>query len=263
MRDIIHFAHGNGFPSPTYQQLIEGLRVNYEVNYIDRIGHHSDYPVTDNWYHLVDELIHSIETQADVPVIAVGHSLGGVLSFRAAAKRPELFKAVVLLDSPILGRFKSKLLKLSKTIGMIDKITPASQSKLRRTHWDTKEEALAYLKSKPLFKSFKEDCLKDYIKFGMRVESDGYHLRFDRQIEYQIYRTIPHMLYQSEDKHVIPCGLIYGRYSNIIDKHDIRNMKKNYNINHQIIDGTHMFPMEKPKTATKMINKMIKKLSTD
>ena len=79
-RAIIHFAHGNGFPSLAYRKLMNQLEMyGYEVIYIGKIGHNNDYPITDNWPYLVDELLLSIEKQADAPVIAVGPSLGGMI----------------------------------------------------------------------------------------------------------------------------------------------------------------------------------------
>ncbi|WP_426741489.1 alpha/beta fold hydrolase, partial [Pseudomonas aeruginosa] len=76
------------------------------------IGHDPDYLVGENWYNLVTEIIASIKRQAGQPVIAVGHSLGGVLSLLAAIEQPQLFKAVIMLDSPLIGAFKSSMVRL-------------------------------------------------------------------------------------------------------------------------------------------------------
>ncbi|GGI75654.1 alpha/beta fold hydrolase [Legionella impletisoli] len=260
MKPMIHFAHGNGFPSPCYHQMLTRLSSQFDVCYIDRIGHSIDYPVTENWHKLVEELIHSVKSNASEPVIAVGHSLGGVLSFRAAIEQPELFQAVVMLDSPIIGRFKSRLLRLSKTLGMIDHMTPAFRTRGRRHFWKTKEDAFNYLRSRELFKHFTDACLEDYIQYGMNKSDKGYSLRFDKTIEYQIYRTIPHMLYQYEGRLTVPCALIYGSKSNVVDGLDLRNMKKNYNVTCYEISGTHMFPMEHPQLTAELIVRAIDEL---
>lgn len=261
MKKQMHFAHGNGFPSPCYHQMLQSLAQHFDYTYIDKVGHTRLFPVTDNWHHLVDEVIASIEAQASTPVIAVGHSLGGVLSFRAAVLKPALFKAVILLDAPIIGRFKSNLLRLSKTIGMIDHITPAFQTRGRRTRWQSKSEVLKYLKRRSLFKYFTEACLEDYIEYGMRKEEDGYVLRFDPNIEYQIYRTIPHRLYEFEGRLTCPAALIYGSKSNVIDRMDLRYMKKQYQIKTYKTEGTHMFPMEHPEKAAALIIQAVDALS--
>ena len=62
------------------------------------------YPPTEGWPHLVDQWIDSIHE----PVYGVGHSLGGYLNYLAAVRRPELFRAIVLLDAPIIGPFRGR-----------------------------------------------------------------------------------------------------------------------------------------------------------
>ena len=253
MRELLHFVHGNGFPSPCYRQLLQHLQERFDCCYIDRVGHSLEFPVTENWHSLVNEVIASIQTQASQPVIAVGHSLGGVLSLLAAIEQPTLFKAVILLDSPLLGRLKSSVVRFSKALGMIDRLTPAFRTRQRRQHWKTHDQVVSYLKSRPLFKTFTDTCLQDYIDFGMLKNEEGYSLRFDRQIEYQIYRTIPHILATYEGRLHVPATLLYGNKSNVVDRMDLRYMKKYYDIGHIETKGTHMFPMEYPQTTANLI----------
>lgn len=261
MKPILHFAHGNGFPSPCYRQLLKNLQDDFQCIYIDRVGHTTEYPVTDNWHHLVDEVINSIKTQAgSEPVIAVGHSLGGVLSFRAAIECSELFKCLILLDSPVIGRFKSRVIRVSKMLGMIDHVTPAFRTRGRRQSWCTREQAITYLRTRKLFKHFTDAAIADYIDYGMEQNDKGYILRFNRQIEYQIYRTIPHILHEYEGQLKVPTGLIYGSRSNVIDWLDLSYMKKHYHIKMYPVRGSHMFPMEHPVDAAKLILKAVDNL---
>lgn len=253
MRELIHFAHGNGFPSSCYRQLLNGLQTRYDCCYIDKIGHNPRFPVTENWHYLVDEVIDSIKQQAKQPVIAIGHSMGGVLSLLAAIEQPSLFKAVIMLDSPLIGRFKSNMVRLAKALGVIDKITPASRTRGRRDYWQNREQLLTYLKKRDLFKTFTNECLEDYIDYGLKKNGDGYVLRFDPHIEYLIYRTIPHGLHEYEGRLTVPAALIYGDKSTVVDRLDLRNMKKHYKIATYKIKGSHMFPMEHPAETVKQI----------
>lgn len=257
MRELIHFVHGNGFPSQCYRQLLTRLESQYECCYLDRVGHTSLFPVTDNWHYLVKEVIFSIQAQASKPVIGLGHSLGGVLSLLAAIERPDLFKMVVLLDSPMFGRMKSLMLRIFKTFGVIDRVTPASQTRKRRQHWVSREQALTYLHRRALFKSFDQACLQDYIDFGMAKDETGYFLRFDPQIEYQIYRTIPHLSYALEGQLKVPAALIYGDQSHLIRNADLRYMKRKYDIEGFEIHGSHMFPMEHPALSAAKVMDVI------
>lgn len=258
MKKLIHFAHGNGFPSLCYKQFLTGLEQSYNYCYIDKVGHNPLYRVTENWDHLADELIESVRGQAQQPVIAVGHSLGGVLSFLAAVKEPELFKAVIMLDSPLLGGIKSYLVRLAKTLGFIDRITPAYQTRGRREYWNNREELIQYLKTRPLFKDFDEQCLIDYIEYGLVKKGEGYQLLFDREIEYSIYRTIPHILPQLKGKLQTPTALVYGDQTRVVAAADRRYMEKQFGIQSFKVEGTHLFPFEQPKTAANKVIEVIK-----
>jgi pimeloyl-ACP methyl ester carboxylesterase len=260
MKELIHFAHGNGFPALCYKQMLDCLHKDYDYCYIDRIGHDPAFPVSENWHNLVLEVIASIQRQADRPVIALGHSLGGALSLLAAIEQPELFKAVIMLDSPLLGPFKSSMVRLAKAFGFIDHVTPAFRTQGRREYWKNREQVHSYLKSRSLFKTFTKEALEDYINYGLEQKEDGYYLRFDRQIEYQIYRTIPHIIPKYEGKLLIPAALIYGDKSNVVGKMDVRYMKKNFNIACFKTSGTHLFPMEHPQVVAKQIVEMLAKL---
>jgi pimeloyl-ACP methyl ester carboxylesterase len=252
MKKLIHFAHANGFPGACYRKLYGYLAPHFDITYVDIIGHHPDYPVTDNWEHLVKELIADIEKQQRQPVIGVGHSLGGVLHFLASQQRPDLYQAVVMLDAPVLDRVRSAAVRVMKMVGMIDKITPAGRTKYRRQSWSSTQAAIEYLQTKALFADFDPECLSDYVNFGMQHLADGsVQLRFDRDIEYRIYRTLPHHLGRYRQQPIIATGLLYGKTTNVILASDIHYMQKNLHIHTQVTNGGHLFPFEFPmQTAT-------------
>lgn len=262
MKELMHFAHGNGFPSPCYREFLEAFNPNYDYCYIDKLGHNPLYPVTENWDLLVNELLESIKSQTDQPVIGIGHSLGGVLSFLAAVREPELFKMVIMLDSPLIGGFKSGLVRLAKTFGFIDRVTPAYQTRGRKQYWTDREELVQYLKSRPLFKHFDEQCMQDYIDYGMIKNEEGYRLRFDPEIEYSIYRTIPHILPALKGQLKTPAALIYGDKSRVVAPTDRRYMKREFKIPSIKIAGTHLFPFEDPKAAAIKVMEVIKRMRT-
>ena len=88
----LHFSHANGFPAACYRKMFSHLERDFEIGFINTIGHDPRVPVTDGWPHLVEELIERIEGYRQ-PVLGVGHSLGGYLTMLAAIARPELFRA--------------------------------------------------------------------------------------------------------------------------------------------------------------------------
>ena len=121
----IVFSHADGFPAGTYRLLFEAWRATcYRVHAVEKYGHDPRFPVTSNWPHLRDQLLHCIEQEADLPVFLVGHSLGGYLSLLAASRRPEGVRGVVLLDSPILGGLKAHAVRVGKATGAVKRFSP-------------------------------------------------------------------------------------------------------------------------------------------
>ncbi len=252
---MIHFLHANGFPAETYNQMLMELQKYSHVGYISKVGHNPCYPVVDNWSAQVDEVIDYIKNNYSEPVIGVGHSLGGVLSYLACQKEPSLFKAVVLLDAPVFTSWKLKCIRLLKKLGLIEYVTPAKNTKFRRTNWPDYDSALQHFASKKVFKYFDQRCLEDYIRFGTKKdpEDEKISLIFDSHIEWLIYRTLPTEKLQKLPEN-IPRILVYGEYSKVIDDSDAKYMKKNFFFEcHKLNNCGHLFPFEKPKETARLL----------
>ena len=238
----------------SYTTLLSYLDTDFEIGSIDRLGHHDDYPVTNNWDRLVHELITELETSYSKPVFAVGHSLGGVLSMMVAAQRPDLIKGLIMLDAPFLTKIEAVGVSWSKRLGLIDKITPAARTLGRKEQWDSLAEAQSYFRGKKLFQRFDERCLNDYINHGTVEIDDGKReLHFDADTEIKIYRTIPDNLHKTK-KLDMPAVAFAGNSSDVFKKHHEVRMKRQLGMNVEWLKGGHMFPFERPQQTAELIN---------
>lgn len=251
------FSHANGFPAPCYAKLFSALQDDFDIRYLPRLAHHPDYPVSDGWPNLVRELIAFVEAGPH-PAVAVGHSLGGFLSFMAAAQRPDLFSALILLDAPVINRYRARAMQLSKHVGIIDRITPARATRARRRVWASEREAIAHFRTRKLFRHFDPECLADYVRHGMVETPEGRALWFDPDIEYRIYCTIPHKLHSLLPRLQVPAGFIGGRRSAELRVFGLAEMKGRFRM--QPIDGGHLFPFERPQQAAQAIRTMAQTL---
>lgn len=259
--EILHFSHANGFPSLSYKVMLKALEENYDVRWVEQLAHHPDFPVTDNWPHLVEELIHYFEENYDRPVIAVGHSLGGVLSFMLAKLRPDLVKQVILLDAPVLDKYGSVVVRIAKKLGLVDRITPAGRTQGRQEQWESFEHAIEYFKGKSLFKYVDERCLHDYVKHGTKPVENGIKLTFSANTEVKIYRTLPHNLHVNSKKLSVPAAMIYGHDSNVVVPLQLKFMKDKLGMYIDNLSGTHLFPLEQPESTAQKIHQTIEHLS--
>jgi len=264
LKNIIHFSHANGFPASTYRTIFAELSDDYEVRYIERIAHDPRFPVTQDWPHLVEQLLDDIGRRYEQPVWLVGHSLGGYLSLMAALKKPQWVRGVVMLDSPVVAGWRSSILRVSQWTGLDERLSPAAATRTRRTHWASREEAWRHFYSKPAFARWDERMLSDYIDFGIpQVAHDGSRsLAFDRRIEYQIYRTLPHTLGARLARGApVPVGFIAGTRSKEIRQVGLSATRRATGGHVEWIEGSHLFPMEKPIETARAVQRMLRELS--
>lgn len=257
-RQIIHFAHANGFPAKTYSKLFSFLEPRFELQYIDRHGHNPNFPVADGWFSLRDELRREIEAKFVRPVIGVGHSLGGILHLLAAVVKPRLYKQIILLDAPIISRFSSHGVRILKATNLMDRFSPSRLTKTRRNFWATKIEAYEHFKSKAKFAAFDDEVLRDYIQFGTVEMPDGIHLLFEPEIEAAIYRSLPHHLPLLAGKLTVPTAYVGGDNSREARLARLGFMQRNFPIEFRFLAGSHLFPFEIPQKTAEAIISLVK-----
>lgn len=254
-RPVVVFSHANGFPGSCYRRMHAELEPHYPVAYKDRLGHDPRYPVTDGWPHLVAELVDYIESLGTAPVIGVGHSLGGYLTFIAAVQRPDLFRAIVLLDAPIMSPWKGTALAMVKRFGLVDRVTPAGATRARRREWPSADAALAHFRGRGGFRDFDPGCLEDYVATAMVPGKHGLRLAFDPEVEYRIYRSIPHDLAYYLPRLKVPAGFIGGTGSYELRRVGLAITRKHFRVD--LIEGGHLFPFEKPRESAHALQAML------
>jgi len=253
-RNILHFSHANGFPAACYRKFLGYLEPDFRIGSINCIGHDPAYPVTDGWPHLLAQLIDHLASHYRSPVVGVGHSLGGYLTFMAAVQRPELFKCIILLDAPIIGYFKGTAFGMLKRLGLVDRITPAHATRERRRDWPNEEEMVAHFRRRKIFRHFDPDCLRDYVALGTEREGGRLRLLFDPEIEYQIYRSVPHDLVYYCNRLKLPAGFIGGHHSDVLRRVGLAHTRRSFRVKR--IEGGHLFPFERPQAAAEAVRQL-------
>ncbi len=260
MREIIHFSHANGFPVTTYRKLFGELDGEFEFRAVDRYGHKPEFPVTRGWPHLVEELLGDIDRQYREPVWLVGHSLGGFLSLMAALRRPERVRGVVMLDSPIIAGWRASLLKTAQMLGIDEKPSPAAVTKNRRTHWPDAEAVWQHFRAKPNFAVWDHEVLRDYAIHGTEAtgKDNERRLRFDREVEYWIYRTLPTSLGRKVARGApVPVGFVAGTRSREVRQCGLGATRRLVGPNLRFIEGGHLYPMERPQQTAQLVRELI------
>jgi pimeloyl-ACP methyl ester carboxylesterase len=262
---LLIFSHGNSFPASTYGVVIASLKNRgFSVKSIEKFGHDDRYPVTNNWPHLVQQLADFAQLcvdKAGQKAWLVGHSLGGILSTMCATHHPDLVRGVVLLDSPVIGGWKATALGAAKASGMVGTISPGKISQRRTQSWESEQAAYDSFKSKRAFALWEDQVLRDYIAHGTTTGEDGKrHLSFDRNVETQIYNTLPDILPSLLRRKPLQCPAAFiGGLQSAELKRTGTELTAQFTKNRMSwIDGTHLFPMEKPLATAALVEGAIK-----
>ncbi|WFF42553.1 alpha/beta hydrolase [Salinicola endophyticus] len=242
------FAHANGFTGASYRTLLAPLGERFELHPLERLAHHPDFPVDRNWHSLCDEYLDAVRAVGR-PVIAVGHSMGGVLSIMGACRAPEHFRAVIALDPPLLIGRDAWMLKLAKLTGVIDRITPAGKTLKRREHWPSREAMHHSLRQRTLFKGFTEAALADYVSGATRLDEQGAaRLLFAPRHEAAVFRHLPDHLSGVLKRLEVPLTVIAGETSTLLTAARRRQLAR-AGVTLGCVPGGHMFPFEHPEAT--------------
>ena len=264
----IVFSHGNSFPAGTYNLLFSHLRQRgFDIAAIDRFGHDAQYPVTSNWPHLVQQLADFAAQQVAASgerVFLVGHSLGGILSVMAAAQHPQLARGVLMLDSPLISGWRATTVGVAKRTQVVGSVSPGRVSRLRRNSWASTDEAYEHFHKKKAFARWDPQVLRDYVTHGLYDEDDRRVLTFDRAVETAIYNTMPHHLGSLLRKHPLRCpaAFIGGRASVEMRQAGMGLTERVTQGRMMMLDGTHLFPMEKPLVTAAAVEAALRNLAS-
>jgi pimeloyl-ACP methyl ester carboxylesterase len=267
---LLVFSHANSFGASTYRVLFGHLKSRgFKVRAIERFGHDPLYPVSNNWRHLVQQLIDFTRAEVDragQPAWLVGHSFGGFVSLMAAARAPELARGVLLLDSPLLGGWRATTLGALKSTQLVGSVSPGAVSRRRRNSWASQAEALAHFQHKKMFARWEPQVLQDYIAHGTHDEGEGVDkkrvLSFDRDVETAIYNTLPDNLDRLLKRNPLKCPVrfIGGRQSWEMKRVGMGMTEKVTRGRIIMLDGTHLFPMEKPLATAAAIETALRNM---
>lgn len=254
----IFFAHANGFPATAYQHFLTKLQP-YQV-YFEDVLSPGTQRIKHSWQEVVPQLIDSIERQTNKPIIGLGHSFGAVLMMRAAQKRPDLFKQLIMMEPPLLP-FKIRLiLALFKGVGLAERLMPlAKQAHNRKDHFSSREAAKDYWSKKKFFQSFDPSCFADYVEHGLvRAPEGGFQLKIPKVKEANIFIHAPSRF--GDTTISVPAHYLYATKGNTLPLEKVESYEKKFSDFHFYQwEGGHMFPLESPQEVATLIKSLILK----
>jgi pimeloyl-ACP methyl ester carboxylesterase len=262
-----HFLHGNGFCAGTYAPFIANLTNDLHIFASDVRGHGDSLNLNHhrirNWHVFVKDLKTVIEQVMTPPIVGMGHSLGAVTTYMAAAEYPHLFSGIVLIDPVILPKRLLWLLAGLKLLGLTGKIPWARAARRRRRNFQGKKEALKlFAAGRGIFKTWHKEFINAYLECGLlEKDSETAVLKCDPELEAQIFESIPLNVWRSAKKITCPVLAIRGALSDIFfadAAQRLNNLIADFELQ-TIPHSGHFPPMEKPEPCARLITDFVRR----
>ncbi|WP_179953442.1 alpha/beta fold hydrolase [Desulfobotulus mexicanus] len=258
---MAHLLHANGFCAGTYDPLIRLMSEKLHVIGSDVRGHGSslspvEMPIR-HWKVFADDLEFMVSSLMKPPVIGIGHSLGAVTTLIAAARHPELFSCIILMDPVILPRRYLMFMGFLRMTGLIGQFPLAKGARRRKFVFKGKQEALSrFTAGRGIFKTWDPSFVDAYLECGLlEVDEETAILKCDPELEAQIFESVPADIWSYAKKVKCPVLAIRGKKSDtfVQDAAD-RFSRTVKDCELVVVDKSgHFVPMEQPAICAEHI----------
>ena len=266
----LHFLHANGYPPECYQPFLALLQTQYHVfgMYLRPLWKGSRPRDLHNWHPLTDDLLNFLSAQP-APVIGVGHSIGAVVTLRAALRDPAKFKALVLLDPVLMVPRFTVLWNIVRSLGLGDRLHPLIPgAKRRRRTFDDLDALYHRYRDRDVFRYMSDESLRAFIKGTTRPTEDGnYELVYSPDWETQIYRTWIQDwdIWRALPNLKVPSLFIRGAETDTFLEPAAKLVKrKNPGVHIEVLEkSTHILPLERPKEVFDIMQSFLESISME
>ena len=262
-----HFMHGNGFCAGTYTPFLSHLMDDLHIFASDVRGHGDSLQLQPDrvrhWFIFAEDIKLVVDHKMKTPVIGMGHSLGAVATYIAAATYPQLFSAIVLIDPVIFPRKILWLMALINRLGLSGKLALPRRARLRQTIFKDKQTALKrFASGHGIFKSWSTRFIEAYLECGL-LEKDAQTaiLRCDPELEAQIFESVPLDVWKYASRIACPVLAVRGEHSDaFFEDAAVRLNTAIPDCKVVTIAGAgHFIPMEKPEECAEAIKQFLGK----
>jgi pimeloyl-ACP methyl ester carboxylesterase len=260
----LHFLHANGYPPACYKPLLELFTAHYHAfgMSLRPLWNGSNPADINDWNPLSEDLLMFLDEQKVNRLIAIGHSIGAIVTLRAALMEPNRFKALVLIEPVLFPLYFMLEWNLARAFGLGHQLHPKIDGALkRRREFDGLDQVFSGYRRRAIFRFFSDENLRTFIlgmtkpktiNDGKTSSKEGYELAYSPEWEARIYYTgIWHDwdLWQSIPRLNIPTLILRGRETDTFWESTARSVRKrNPKINIVTLErSTHLLPLEKPQ----------------
>lgn len=258
---ILNLMPANGFPPQTYLPMLRGLAGFRAISLPPRAlwGDQTPPSACRSWRDAADDLLRAIEHFDLRDIVAVGHSLGGVISMLALIKAPERFRALIMLDPVLLPQATLDMLAKAWDAGRIDLMPLVQGARRRRQYFVSREDAYSRFRQKPVFADWPADALGLYVEHGLRprVGGAGFELCWSPEWEAYYFATVYRDIWHDMTRlnALAPTLIIRAGHSDTFPEAPYaraRSLAPEAAF-HELVGQGHLFPQAAPQETSRVI----------
>ncbi len=259
---LLNFMPANGFPPRTYLPMLRGLAGFRAISLPPRAlwGDQAAPTAYCSWRDAADDLLRGLDCFDLRDIVAVGHSLGGVLSMLALIKEPARFRALVMLDPVLLPQATLDRLAQARDAGQIENFPLVQGARRRRQYFDSREHAYNRFREKPLFADWPAESLNLYVEYGLRPREDGagFELAWSPAWEAHYFATVYRDIWRDLPalNGLAPTLIIRAEYSDTFpaDSYTKAQSLAPQAAFHEMKGQGHLFPQAAPLETARVIS---------
>lgn len=247
------FAHANGYPPGSYQQLFDALGSAFAIRAIEHrpLWAGRQPPARLRWSLFADDLLAAVERHFSQPVWVMGHSMGATTALLAAVRAPQRFAGLVLLDPVFLPTRFVVATRLSSP-ARLKKMPLIRRTLTRPEIFDDLDSAFDFYRGKRAFRGLSDEALRNYVAASKQAAAEGgVQLRYSAAWEAAVYASPPRVAGLLKRLSVPTLGLRGKSSDTLLPEVWQRWAKWQPAATLRELPGGHLFPLENPGDTAK------------
>lgn len=172
------WLHATGFHALTYRRLLIDLAAHMPVVALDQRGHGATtLPAMPGRTRVHDAYFRDAVAVLEGlgrPAVLGGHSLGCLVGFGLAGRRPDLVGGLLLAEPVLVPQRLARLFAVARAFGQADRVSRmAAGARRRRGVFPSRMAMLDSYAGRGAFRTWPAEVLADYVAGAVRGRADG------------------------------------------------------------------------------------------
>ena len=258
------FSGANSFTVAAYRPFLAPLAATTSLS---ALRHRAQWPDTRDhprhirWNDHADDLIAFIDATYSEPILAIGHSMGASASVLAAARRPELFRALVLIEPVLADGWQAMLGRLVPYAGW-KLIEPVKSCLAKPDRWPERSAAFQEYRAHRAYRRIPDKALTELVDGLLEPHPrGGFRLAYPKAWEGRNYAGLDNV-WPDLKRLDLPIIALRGRPSFFLKEAHWQKWRQRFARQtsfHELLTYGHLLPLEAPRLCAEMVLKALRR----